>query len=88
MATLLRNRYRRKQEQYRVSAERMGLSIHEMASKYFSSGVILFDTPAIRAADPRRDLTKFGRDEGRQTQMADMDLLNRFDKDPGVTTSI
>ncbi len=81
LAILLRSRYRRKREEYRKSAERMGFTIQEMASKYFCSGVILFDTSAIRSADPDCNIVKMdgARDHG--GQMADMDLLNKFFKD-------
>lgn len=60
MAMLPRSKYRRKREEYRALADSVGFTIQEMATKYFCSGVILFDTCAIRAADPRRDLTRPG----------------------------
>ncbi len=83
MSILFRSRYRRRREEYEALADRMGLTIDEIASKFFCSGVILFDTCAIRSADPDRKLTKLEGASGgcKSGHMADMEILNLYFKD-------
>ena len=50
--------YKNRKEKYREKSARLGYpDIPELARKYFSSGVIMFDTDAIRIADPNGTLT-------------------------------
>ena len=56
LKTLSFQRGRRRRTEFLEVANRVGFSIQEMAMKYFSSGVILMDSEAIRKADPSGDL--------------------------------
>ena len=52
-----------------------------MATQYFSSGVILMDTAAIRKADPSGDLMNINSARKHWHILPDMDRLNEFFKD-------
>ena len=59
----------------------MGSTVRELETKYFSSGVILFDTDRIRASDPDRTLADMESGSGHWNSLPDMDRLNEFFKD-------
>ena len=77
--------YKNRKERYREKSERLGYSdIPDLASRYFSSGVILFDTDAIREEDPNCTLTNMENLEQLWVNgliLPDMDRLNHFFKD-------
>ena len=52
-----------------------------MATQYFSSGVILMDTAAIRKADPSGGLMNINSARKHWDLLPDMDRLNEFFKD-------
>ncbi len=77
--------YKNRKEKFRKKSVRLGYpDVPELASKYFSSGVILFDTDAIRIADPNGTLTNMEKMEQLWVNgliLPDMDRLNQFFKD-------
>ena len=81
LRTLLPKRANRRRKEMLDGANRIGFSIQEMATKYFSSGVILMDTPAIRDADPAGDLMDINSAREHWGFMPDMDRFNEFFKD-------
>ncbi len=77
--------YKNRKERFRKKSSRLGYStISEFEKKYFSSGVILLDTDAIRAADPSNALASVDSSEELWVNgltLPDMDRLNQFFKD-------
>ncbi len=74
-------RSRRKRREFMETADKTGFSVQEMTTKFFSSGVILMDTAAIRDADPSGDLMSENGAERNWAAWQDMDRLNAFFKD-------
>ena len=62
-------------------ASKMNFSIEDLERKYFSSGVLLFDTKAIRSFDPTAELMDLNASKKHWTGLPDMDRLNEFFKD-------
>lgn len=60
---------------------RMGFTLEELRTKYFSSGILLYETEAIREMDPNRDLANVEMSRKHWDSMPDMDRLNEFFKD-------
>ena len=77
--------YRRRRRRYREKINKLGYStISEFERKYFSSGVILFDTDAIRIQDPNHTLADMEAHEEIWVDgliLPDMDRLNQYFKD-------
>lgn len=77
--------YGKRRTKYWEKATRLGYStISELEDKFFSSGVILYDTDAIRAADPSHTLSNMDDNVHLWTEgyiLPDMDKLNQFFKD-------
>ena len=80
LRTLSFQRGRRRRKEFLEKAARIGFSIQEMASRYFSSGVILMDTAAIRRADPSGELMNINSSRKHWELLPDMDRLNEFFK--------
>ncbi len=78
LSALLPRRSRMKRAEYSLLAEETGQAAREAALGYFSSGVILFDTCAVRAADPGRRLPRVDDWKAGGRQLVDMEILNRF----------
>ena len=74
-------RGRRRRREFLEKAARIGFTIQEMATQYFSSGVILMDTAAIRKADPSGDLMNINSARKHWVLLPDMDRLNEVFKD-------
>ena len=75
------SRARRRKEEHLEMANQIGFSLHEMKTKYFSSGMILMDTEAIRKSDPSRHLINGDEFHKHSRRLPDMELLNMFFKD-------
>ena len=75
-----RKRVKESQRKYIELAERIGYSISEFQAKYFSSGVILFDTEEIRRADPSASLMNINASRKHWDGLPDQDRLNDFFK--------
>ena len=73
-------RGRRRRKEFLDKAARIGFTGHEMATRYFSSGVILMDTAAIRNADPSGGLMNINSARKHWDLLPDMDRLNEFFK--------
>ena len=56
------------------------IPFEELRTTYFSSGVLLYDTEAIREMDPNRDLANVELGRKYWNTMPDMDRLNEFFK--------
>lgn len=74
-------RAKRRRREHSEMADRIGFTLREMQKKYFSSGVILMDTEAIRKADPSRSLINGGGFYKHSRRLPDMELLNMYFKD-------
>ena len=74
-------RGRRRRKEFLEKAARIGFTIQELATQYFSSGVILMDTAAIRKADPSGDLMNINSARKHWDLLPDVDRLNEFFKD-------
>ena len=74
------HRGRRRRKEFLEKAARIGFTIQEMATRYFSSGVILMDTAAIRKADPSGDLMNINSARKHWNLLPDMDRFNEFFK--------
>ena len=61
--------------------EIMGFSIEELRTKYFSSGVIVFDPKKIRQSDPSASLINIEKSKKHWSGLPDMDRLNEYFKD-------
>ena len=81
LKTLLLTKGSRRRKSMLVAAERVGFSIHELVTKYFSSGVILMDTSAIRDADPSGDLMNINATRRHWSALPDQNWFNEFFKD-------
>lgn len=71
----------RRRREFQEKAEQIGFTVQEMATRYFSSGVILMDTAAIRKADPFGELMNINSARKHWDLLPDMDRLNEFFKD-------
>ena len=74
-------RNRRKLRELGEWKERMGFTFDDLRTKYFSSGVLLYETEAIRGMDPHRELANIELSRKHWDSMPDMDRLNEFFKD-------
>ncbi len=77
LSMLLPRRSRRKRAEHGMLADGKR-SAREAASRLFSSGVILFDACAVRAADPGRRLPRVDDWKAGGRWLTDMEILNRF----------
>ena len=75
------SRANRRKKEHLEMANRIGFSLHEMQTKYFSSGMILMDTEAVRKYDSSRDLINGNGFHNHPRRLPDMELLNMFFKD-------
>lgn len=73
--------FKKQREKYIEKASRIGFTVQELETKFFSSGVILFDTDKIRISDPGRTLADMESGSGHWSFLPDMDRLNEFFKD-------
>ena len=74
-------RTRRRRREIRLWRERLGFTFGELRTRYFSSGILLYDTDAIRELDPNRELANVALSRKHWESMPDMDRLNEFFKD-------
>lgn len=84
LQTLYPSRVNRRRQDHLQTASRTGFSLEELQSKFFSSGIILMDTAAIRAADPTQDLVKKDRFHESLRVLPDQELLNMSFKDKAL----
>ena len=68
-------RWRREIQQW---MEEAGFTFEELRTEYFSSGVLLYDTEAIREMDPNRELANVELGRKYWNTMPDMDRLNEY----------
>ena len=73
-------RSRRRRAEFQAMADDTGFSHEELKTKYFSSGVMLFDNDAIREADPSMVSMNLTASEHLLTRWADMGVLNAYYK--------
>ena len=75
-------RAQKHRKQWNRTANATGFELWEIPEKYFSSGVMLMDTTAIKKADPDGKLMDMGDAERtREGVEPDMECLNRYFKD-------
>ena len=60
---------------------KMGFSLEELRTKYFNSGVIVFDPRRIRQTDPSASLINVEKSKKHWSGLPDMDRLNEYFKD-------
>lgn len=73
--------FKKQREKFIEKASRIGFTVQELEMKFFSSGVILFDTEKIRVSDPDRTLADMASGSGHWNSLPDMDRMNEFFKD-------